>query len=285
MDRSRGSLFLFAFVMSAFLLSPTQVGAQVYLGAFTGPAFPQDAEVTATGQFNGAVFNEAADKGGVISQLEIPFSDFELDSRLLVGGKAGYWLSDFNLPFLGIEAEVYGGSPNISDQKVTMGIVQTLNGTPSADTAVFTIPDVDLNMVTVGLNLLVRLPVWRVQPYGGAGLGLVYAQVDEVKRPEMITVTASDGTIRVLTGSEFFSEFNLTGDDVENLFVRDSDFVPALQLIGGVKGFLTENVALFAEYKYVTAEFEFRDFEMDYEASNVFGGIEYHFGPGFKKKE
>lgn len=285
MQRGRGSLLFLWFVIAASFLSPAPVSAQVYLGAFTGPTFPQDAEITASDKFRGAVINEAADEGDVLSQIEILISDFEADTRLLVGGKAGYWMSDFNMPFLGVQAEVYGGSPNISDQKVTMGIRQTLNGTPSADTAVFTIPDVDLNMVTVGLNLLVRLPVWRVQPYGGAGLGLIYAQVDEVKRPEMITVTASDGTKRVLSGSEFFGEFNLTGDDVENLFVRESDFVPALQLIGGVQGFITENVALFAEYKYVTAEFEFRDFEMDYEASNVFGGIEYYFGPGFKKKQ
>jgi hypothetical protein len=99
----------------------------------------------------------------------------------------------------------------------------------------------------------------------------------------MVTVVSGTGT-RVIPGSQFQAEFSVSGDDVENLFVRSSDFVPGLQLIGGLRAFIMENVALFAEYKYVMAEFEFRDLEVDYEASHIFGGIEYHFGPGAEKK-
>jgi len=50
--------------------------------------------------------------------------------------------------------------------------------------------------------------------------------------------------------------------------------------MGGLRGFVTDNIALFAEYKWVLAELEFADFEIDYSASNVYGGVEWHFGTG-----
>jgi hypothetical protein len=40
-----------------------------------------------------------------------------------------------------------------------------------------------------------------------------------------VTVVSGTGT-RVITGTEFLTEFSVSGDDVENLFVRSSDFVP-----------------------------------------------------------
>jgi opacity protein-like surface antigen len=193
------------------------------------------------------------------------------------------WLEGLNLPFLGLEAEVYGGSPNIEPHTVTMDFSRSLNGVPTPATVTFDIREVDLNVVTVGLNLLARLPKGPIQPYGGAGLALIYGQMDNVRSPSSVTVVSGTGT-RVITGPQFQTEFRVSGDDVENLFVRSSDFVPGLQLMGGLRAFIMENVALFAEYKYVMAEFEFRDLEVDYEASHIFGGMEYHFGPGAEKK-
>jgi len=109
--------------------------------------------------------------------------------------------------------------------------------------------DEDIDVYTGGINLLARYPYWPIQPYGGVGLGIV--TVD---------------------------------------FERDNDTALALQLMGGVRGFITDNIALFTEYKWVLSRLEFKgaggeELEFDYSASHVYGGIEYHFGSGVKKRE
>ncbi len=105
--------------------------------------------------------------------------------------------------------------------------------------------DDDLIVLSGGVNGLVRYPYGPIQPYAGVGVGVIYADLD---RP------------------------------------NDEDVVASLQLMGGVRGFLHDNLALFAEYKWVLTEFEFNDsgesLEVDYTASNIYGGIEWHFGTG-----
>ncbi|MCH7922691.1 MAG: porin family protein [Nitrospinae bacterium] len=107
--------------------------------------------------------------------------------------------------------------------------------------------DGDLTIISGGLNGLVRYPYGPIQPYAGVGGAIVYGDLD-------------------LSGS------------------RDDDVSVALQLMGGVRGFVTDNVALFAEYKWVLTEFEFDDkgskLELDYSTSHIYGGIEWHFGTG-----
>jgi opacity protein-like surface antigen len=105
----------------------------------------------------------------------------------------------------------------------------------------------DLDMLALGINGLFRYPYGPIQPYGGVGLGVVYGEVE--------------------------------GDD---------DTAVAFQAMGGVRGFIKDNVALFAEYKWVSVyldELEFKGIELDYSASNVFGGIEFHFGPSVHKMQ
>ena len=111
----------------------------------------------------------------------------------------------------------------------------------------------DLTLLTGAFNVLARYPYGPVQPYAGVGVGVVYADADVNVRP-------------------FAPPFN------------DDDVNAALQLMGGLRGFVTDNVALFAEYKWVLTEFEFEGpgttLEIDYSTSHVYGGIEYHFGAG-----
>ena len=105
--------------------------------------------------------------------------------------------------------------------------------------------DDDLIVLSGGVNGLVRYPYGPIQPYAGVGVGVVFAEIDRI---------------------------------------NDEDVVASLQLVGGVRGFVTDNIALFAEYKWVLTEFEFNEagesLEVDYTASNIYGGIEWHFGTG-----
>ena len=112
--------------------------------------------------------------------------------------------------------------------------------------------DEDLGVYTGVINLLVRYPYWPIQPYGGFGVGIV--NVD---------------------------------------FAGDSETAVAFQFMVGVRGFITDNIALFTEGKVVGSRLNFKGelkgsvekLKFDYIAPHVYGGIEYHFGSGVKKRE
>lgn len=263
------SVFL-ALGLSALMLLPSQCWAQFYAGVYVGAAIPHEGEVDPTQRFNQEFIDEAAEEGVTVTNLSVSVSDVEFDAGAMVGGRVGYWLEALDLPFLGVEAEVYGAFPKVSDQNITLGTSLTANGTSGVVNVTTPIEETDLTIVTVGFNLLARYPFGPIQPYGGAGVGIVRAEVDDIKLPSVSTITV-DGTT-----------FSIEGGDV--LFNTDDDTVPALQLIGGVRGFIADNVALFAEYKFVTTEFELKDIEVDYDASHVYGGIEFYFGPGVAKQ-
>ncbi len=107
----------------------------------------------------------------------------------------------------------------------------------------FTIPKTDLHIVTFSFNALVRYPGEILQPYGGVGIGL---------------------NIGYLRSGNVSS---------------DAGFAPSLNLMGGVRGFVTERIALFAEYKYNRGRFEFyaNNFKADYRTNLIVGGLTYHF--------
>ncbi len=107
----------------------------------------------------------------------------------------------------------------------------------------FTIPKTELHIVTFNFNALVRYPGEVLQPYGGAGIGL---------------------NIGYLRSGNVSS---------------DAGFAPSLNLVGGLRVFVTEQIALFAEYKYNRGRFEFyaNNFKADYRTSIVMGGFTYHF--------
>lgn len=231
--------------LAAVLLVPTPSFAQMYVGVYSGAVIPHDAETGGAGLLEG-----------------ISASDTEFDVGVMMGGRVGYWLEALDAPFLGLEVEVYGGLPKISDQTITLGGV-VVGDVP--------IQESDFDMITVAFNALLRYPSGPIQPYVGAGLGIVNATADNIKISEPLLVTIP-GFVPVVfpTGSVLISG----GDDT----------APALQVIGGVRGFIADNVALFAEYKWVTAALEFEEFDLDYNASHVYGGIEFYFGPGVHKE-
>ena len=230
-----------AILLGALLIVPTQSFAQIYVGAYGGAVFPHDADTEGTG--------DASD---------VSLSDTEFDVGVMFGARVGYWLEALDLPFIGVEGEFYWSLPEVSDQTVTLG---------GAVSGSVPIQEADFDVGTIGLNLLARYPYGPIQPYAGVGLAILFADVDDIKNSDPILVTLGGVPLGVIPAGTTF----ITGDD---------DTAVGLQLMGGVRGFVTDNVALFAEYKWVLAEFEFQDIELDYSASHVYGGIEWHFGTG-----
>lgn len=106
-----------------------------------------------------------------------------------------------------------------------------------------TAPGFNLRVLTWGINAVVRYPGKTFQPYAGVGLGV------------------------------FFANASFQGQS-------DSDTAPGLNALAGLRMFATDNLALFAEYKYNRATFNLPNaigFEVDYSANIFMGGVSYHF--------
>ena len=100
-------------------------------------------------------------------------------------------------------------------------------------------PAMEIQVITWAFNALLRYPGKRIQPYVGAGLGVYFAEL----------------------GSRS----------------RSDNWVPGINLLAGVRGFITDHIALFAEYKYNRATLNLDRFEGDYSANIGAGGISFHF--------
>jgi opacity protein-like surface antigen len=115
------------------------------------------------------------------------------------------------------------------------------------------LPGAHLRVTTVAFNLIARYPGPTVQPYAGIGVGLAIARLGE-----------SPGA-------------NIRGD---------TDVTSALNLLAGLRFFVTPYVALFTEYKYTDARFQFDNafgfgtvggFVGDYAVQHLVVGLSYHF--------
>lgn len=101
-----------------------------------------------------------------------------------------------------------------------------------------------MRVTTWAFNVIARYPGERFQPYLGLGLGLFWARVSGP-----ITGTGSDAS-------------------------------PGMNLLAGARFFLTTRLALFGEYKYNKATFEFgqtAQLKADYTADHFVGGLSFHF--------
>ncbi len=99
-----------------------------------------------------------------------------------------------------------------------------------------------LRIITPAVNLMLRFPGYYIEPYAGIGIGAFWARISDS------------------TGS-------------------DNDISPGANILGGVRFYLNENVALFTEYKYNYTKFKFKDslFEANYSSHGLFGGLTFHF--------
>jgi len=111
--------------------------------------------------------------------------------------------------------------------------------------------DANLRVITWGFNALIRYPGERFQPYVGAGVGIFFAEIDT----------------------------DLQGQSLKQ------NWVPGFTFLGGFRGFVTNSIALFAEYKYNQATFDLRTtvfnlpfgFEGTYSTNIIAAGLSYHF--------
>jgi opacity protein-like surface antigen len=129
---------------------------------------------------------------------------------------------------------------------------QTVNGTIQGTAFSSTVPGASLRVTTFVLNVIARYPHERFQPYIGAGIGMFWARASD-----------SGGS--------------------------SSDVTAGFNGLGGLRVFLTKSVALFGEYKYNRASFQFNRLGSvivpglstavngNYEAQIIVGGLSLHF--------
>lgn len=110
-------------------------------------------------------------------------------------------------------------------------------------------PGIHFRVTTVGVNFIARYPGRTFQPYAGVGVGAAIAHIGD-------TVTVQS----------------------------DSDVATAWNVLVGLRAFVASNIAVFTEYKYTGATFEFDQalgslggFSGNYRAQHVLGGLSYHF--------
>ena len=226
------------------------------------------------GGFGGYTFGGSSFTNAQV--LGAPSGGFNLQDSGIYGLKIGYFMPD-RMNWLGFEVEGFNTSPNLK---------QSSNGPGGT-----TLPGASLRVTTVAFNAIIRgkfacgpsenEPSRRtttetrrttietnrgaygnredtfcpLQPYVGAGIGVFFAHTNGIGGGN----SASDNA------------------------------VPGFNGLAGVRYFVTEHVAVFGEYKYNRATFNFDNvgaalgpgaaggLSGDYSVHNVVGGLSLHF--------
>ena len=222
-----------ACAIALFLLAATPAAAEPYLAGFLGVALTPDQDLRTEFQLNGTPI------------INGRVHDLELETSAVFGGKVGYFFDRLLGPgHLGLEVEAYHFRSDADAQTarfkgVLLGAVTDMP---------LRLQEADIDVTAVALNVLYRLPLavsaefprGRVQPYVGVGLGAYIATLET-------TTTPFD----------------------DNKTIEDTDAKPGVQVLAGARWFLTPNLALFAEYKFLhTQPFSFR-----FQASGTIGGF------------
>jgi opacity protein-like surface antigen len=247
-----------AVVLTLAALAPRPAAAELYILGYVGAAFTEDTDLRTEMELDGAPFvNGRA-------------HDLSFDSSVVFGAKAGYFLDRSLLGGnIGAELDVYHFRPDLERQQVRFtGLLAGVNGDADA-----TLQSADIEVTAVTLNLLYRFqlltdpqyPRGRLQPYVGVGGGAFIARLATTTSP-----------------------FDVNQD------IDDTDVKPGFQALAGIRWFLTRNVALFAEYKFLQTEafaFMFREAgtisglpftetardRADLTSHLVYGGLGFHW--------
>lgn len=209
-------------ILGCLLVAPGLAAAESYFAGYAGLAITPDNDLD--------IFQ---DVGG--ATLDGTLKGVEFDRSPVFGIKLGYFFPRRTLGgHFGFEWEVYHFRPDIDDQSIDFS--GTVLGAPVTGT--FALGEADISVIAAGLNVLYRIPLVRsrrfprglLQPYVGVGAGA------------------------------FIARFETESSNLdESQDIDDTDLQPGVQALAGVKLFLTRNVALFGEYKFLyTGEFEFK---------------------------
>ena len=187
---------------------------------------------------------------GVLSGINL--GNIDLKDSGVYGAKVGYFMPR-RLNWLGFEMEAFNTTPHLKETDLTTGAhlrVTTLafNAIARAKTMCERHDDHDRSGRPATDADSRDHDFCRLQPYVGVGLGVFFARASDA------TGSASDNG------------------------------VPGLNVLAGVRYYFTERVALFGEYKYNRATFDFDNIagtaagiKGDYSASHIVGGLSFHF--------
>jgi opacity protein-like surface antigen len=209
---------------------PVMGHAEPYAALYAGIALTEPADLNTSLQITGSpVVN-----GRLL--------DLKFDPGAVYGGKFGYF---FGKGIVGLEAEAYHFRAVLGEQNARFNGV--IGGTPSNDTLV-RVQRADIDVTVAALNLLYRVPVFespeyrygRLQPYVGGGAAIVIGELSTRTSPLDV-----------------------------NQDVHDRDIEPGLQLLVGARYFLTPNIGLFTEYRFLHSQ----PLDFSFKAQGTIGGV------------
>ena len=226
------------------LAAASLVAALLLVTAFTPSA---RAEWYVAGQFGVALPSVAGGLSNVdINSSGFPagstMSDRSLASSALYGAKFGYYFR--RVKWLGLQTEFYNTTPHIKQQLTTISV-------PSAGSVSGVLSGDHFRVFTwAPLNVVLRYPNARLQPYVAFGPGLFFAKVQ----------TTQTG----FEGSQTSTKLGLNAE-------------------AGLQYYITRRVTVFGEGKYNLTRFNFAEndaqfgFNGTYKMFALAVGLGYHF--------
>ena len=171
------------------------------------------------------------------------FSSLEMKNSVMYGAKLGYFFD--SAKWLGIETEAFNTTPHVKQQTATLTV-------PGAGSVPVDLRGQSVRVtVWAPVNLIVRYPGERFQPYAGVGMGVFFARIND---------TASGESL--------------------------SDTTVGLNMQVGLRYLVTNNVSVFGEYKFNYARLIFDPSDPTQATGGVNGiyqtsyfvlGVGYHF--------
>jgi opacity protein-like surface antigen len=179
--------------------------------------------------YAGIAISDLNDVKGNALGTNFTLSDVDIENSFAIGGRAGYWTE-----FAGLGLDFSFHKPDIKGQTVTLAV-------PGGGSAPVQISSLDVNVYSIGLDVLFRLPLLksedlpqgRLQPYLAVGPALV--------------ITDPDG--------------------------QEADTSVGFKIGAGVAVMITKNFGVFAEYRFSHHKPEFEQ-----DGLKIEGDVNTHFG-------